>query len=66
VSQYGTEFDQLARTWSVLENQHDKQHPDRSRCGGVGGCSMMAAAVNLEHEMIEALETWRITSGAPS
>jgi hypothetical protein len=57
---YGAQFDRLAERWAVIENEHDKQHPDRSRCGGVGGCSMMAAAVDLEHAMIEALEEWRL------
>ena len=58
-SQYGAEFDRLAETWRVVENEHDKQHPDRDECGGVGGCSMMFAATGLEHEMVEALEAWR-------
>lgn len=57
--QYGAEFDRLAERWRVIENEHDRHHPDRSECGGVGGCSMMHAAVSLEHEMIEALEEWR-------
>lgn len=59
VSEYGAEFDALAEKWRVLENEHDKQHPDRSRCGGVGACSMMYAANLLESEMIDALKAWR-------
>lgn len=59
MSVYGTEFDRLADTWATIENVHDKHHPDRSECGGVGGCSMMAAAVDLEHEMIDQLNAWR-------
>lgn len=59
MTNYGSEFDILAERWAVIENEHDKQHPDRSECGGVGGCSMMFAAVGLEHEMIEALAEWR-------
>lgn len=59
MSIYGDEFDRLAETWRVIENEHDKQHPDRSKCGGVGGCTMMRAAVDLEQEMIDRLEEWR-------
>jgi hypothetical protein len=62
VSTYGSAFDRLAQRWALFENEHDKHHPDRSRCGGVGGCPMMAAAVDLEHEMVEALSEWRITA----
>lgn len=58
-SAYGAAFDSAVHRWSVIENAHDKQHPDRSQCGGVGGCSMMAAAVDLEHEMVDALDEWR-------
>lgn len=59
VSQYGADFDDLATRWRVIENEHDREHPDRSTCGGVGGCSMMFAAVTLQHEMIDALDEWR-------
>ncbi|MGK5677543.1 hypothetical protein [Actinoplanes sp. URMC 104] len=59
MSSYGAKFDKLAAEWAILENRHDKTHPDRSDCGGVGRCSMMATAVDLEHEMIDALEAWR-------
>lgn len=59
MSEYGSVFDQLAHKWAVIENEHDKHHPDRSLCGGVGGCSMMFAANGLETDMIEALEPWR-------
>jgi hypothetical protein len=59
-SVYGPEFDRLAETWRTIENEHDKEHPDRSRCGGVGGCSMMFTAVRLEQEMVQALEEWRL------
>jgi hypothetical protein len=58
-SQYGAEFDKLAETWRVVENEHDKVHPDRSQCGGVGGCSMMLAAHRLESDMVDTLEAWR-------
>jgi hypothetical protein len=60
VSTYGSKFDELVETWRTIEGRHDRLHPDRGRCGGVGGCSMMAAAVDLEHEMIEALADWRV------
>ena len=56
---YGAEFDCLAERWRVIENEHDRHHPDRSKCGGVSGCSMMFAATGLENEMIEALNEWR-------
>lgn len=56
---YGPEFDLLAAAWANLENIHDQCHPDRSHCGGVGGCTMMAAAVDLQHKMIDALRDWR-------
>jgi len=58
-STYGFDFDRLAARWAHLENEHDRHHPDRSKCGGVGGCSMMFAAVGLEQEMISALSEWR-------
>jgi hypothetical protein len=58
-SKYGRRFDQLAEQWRVIENAHDREHPDRDECGGVGGCSMMFTAVRIEQEMIEALEDWR-------
>jgi hypothetical protein len=60
MSVYGAEFDRLADRWRVIENAHDRQHPDRDQCGGVGGCSMMFAAVGIEHEMIECLREWRL------
>lgn len=59
MTQYGSQFDRLAEQWRVLENLHDEQHPDRSRCGGVGGCSMMMGAHVLEGKMIDALHEWR-------
>lgn len=59
MSDYGAEFDRLARAWATVETEHDRQHPDRSECGGVGGCSMMFAAVTLEREMVDALNDWR-------
>jgi hypothetical protein len=59
ITTYGEKFDALALKWAVIENEHDKQHPDRGECGGVGRCSMMAAAVDLQHEMINALHEWR-------
>lgn len=58
-SRYGAIFDDRADEWARLENDHDKMHPDRSQCGGVGGCPMMAAAVDNEHALIELLEKWR-------
>ena len=59
MSQYGAQFDGKAETWRVVENEHDREHPDRSKCGGVGACSMMFAANVLESEMIDALIVWR-------
>lgn len=59
MSEYGNQFDRLADRWAVLENEHDKQHPDRDQCGGVGGCSMMHAAAKLEDEMLGSLLLWR-------
>lgn len=61
---YGPTFDALVRRWAVIENEHDKHHPDRGECGGVGGCSMMFAAHQLEDEIIEALDAWRTRRGA--
>ena len=60
MSQYGAEFDLKAETWRVIENEHDRYHPDRSQCGGVGACTMMRAAHDLETEMMAALESWRL------
>lgn len=63
-SKFGRPFDSLAERWAVIEGEHDRIHPDRSRCGGVGGCTMMAAAYDLRAQMIEALEDWRTRRGA--
>lgn len=63
-TRYGSEFDRLAAEWRVIENAHDREHPDRSECGGVGGCTMMRSAVDLEHQMIDALVDWR-QNGTP-
>lgn len=52
-SRYGADFDRLADTWATLEGEHDKQHPDRGECGGVGGCSLMMAGHDLEVAMID-------------
>ena len=62
VSKYGAHFDDRANEWRRLENDHDRMHPDRSDCGGVGACPMMRAAVHLEHQMIEILNDWRKAS----
>lgn len=64
MNRYGTEFDCLANRWAIIENEHDKIHPDRSKCGGVGGCSMMLAAHDLMSEMEDRLVEWRV-NGAP-
>lgn len=59
-SRYGAAFDRLADTWATLENEHDKQHPNRDECGGVGACPMMAAAYDLEQDMVkDVLKSWR-------
>lgn len=58
-SRYGRVFDQQADEWARLEGEHDRMHPDRGQCGGVGGCPMMRAAVELQHDMIDALTKWR-------
>lgn len=60
-SRYGSAFDRLADRWRALETEHDQIHPDRDRCGGVGGCSLMYAAHDLETQMQEQLEDWRAT-----
>ena len=59
-SRYGRAFDNWAEEWGRLENEHDKMHPDRNDCGGVGGCPMMRAAVEAEHMMIDLLGKWRV------
>lgn len=64
MSAYGSTFDRAAETWRVIENEHDKIHPDRSEYGGVGGCTMMRTAVDLQSEMMRALEFWRARGGA--
>jgi hypothetical protein len=58
-SRYGKAFDQQADEWARLEGEHDRMHPDRGQCGGVGGCPMMMAAVELEQWMVESLGRWR-------
>lgn len=57
---YGQGFDNLAETWKWNENEHDKMHPDRSECGGVGRCPMMREANDLESSMIDMLNEWRV------
>lgn len=57
---YGATFDALAERWAALEDEHDQIHPDRSDCGGVGGCPMMLRAHRLEEEMHTALDQWRV------
>lgn len=59
MSEYGSEFDRLARVWADLEQQHDRIHPDRSDCRGVGACSMMLVAHKLTEDMGDELEAWR-------
>jgi len=59
VTVYGRAFDDLATTWRTIENEHDKLHPDRGKCGGVGRCSLMLVATRLEQDMVEALTEWR-------
>jgi len=58
-SRYGKAFDQVADEWARLEDEHDRMHPDRSDCGGVGACPMMAAAVDNQHTMINILNERR-------
>jgi hypothetical protein len=60
MSEYGGKFDSAARRFQVLEAEHDKIHPDRSECGGIGGCSLMLAAHDLKTEMIDAINEWRL------
>ncbi|MET0417459.1 MAG: hypothetical protein ABW022_15715 [Actinoplanes sp.] len=59
MSEYGAAFDQTAMRWAVVENEHDKIHPDRSECGGVGACSLMLASHRLEESLIGHLTEWR-------
>lgn len=59
MSAYGAEFDRLVERWRTIEDVHDEQHPDRGECGGVGACSMMYAANDLQRKMMEQLEAWR-------
>jgi hypothetical protein len=59
MSEYGPGFDRLAVEWRVIENAHDREHPDRDQCGGVGGCTMMRVATQLEQDMVEELAEWR-------
>lgn len=59
MSEYGAVFDRLAERWRVMENEHDRYHLDRARCGGVGDCSLMLASTGLERELLEALDAWR-------
>lgn len=58
-SVYGADFDALVAEWQVIENAHDREHPDRGECGGVGACTTMRIAVDLEHRMIDELVLWR-------
>lgn len=58
-SRYGAKFDEWADEWAGLENDHDRMHPDRSACGGVGRCPMMREAVDIEHRLMDLLGQWR-------
>lgn len=58
-SRYGAHFDNLAGEWARLENDHDKMHPNRSMCGGVGSCPMMREAHDIERTLIDLLNDWR-------
>lgn len=59
-SDYGPEFDRAANRWRALEREHDRIHPDRNECRGVGACSMMRAAYDIQMEMVDALNEWRL------
>ena len=59
VSRYGGDFDEWAAEWARLENDHDRMHPDRDQCGGVGSCPMMREAVDIEQRLIGQLGSWR-------
>lgn len=59
MNQYGSKFDSIFERWMVIEGEHDRLHPERSQCGGVGGCSMMFVASQLENEMLEELTEQR-------
>ena len=65
MSQYGETFDRIASEWRTIENAHDREHPDRDQCGGVGGCTMMRVAHGLEQNMMDALEDWRKGASDP-
>ena len=54
-----SQFDRLADRWAIIEDEHDKQHPDRGQCGGLGGCAMMRAEHDLERDLMLALDAWR-------
>jgi hypothetical protein len=56
---YGVGFDNLAARWAWNENEHDRMHPDRGDCGGVGGCPMMRESVDLMQQMEDQLTKWR-------
>lgn len=56
---YGAIFERMTERWAVIENEHDKIHPDRNDCGGVGGCTMMRAARDLMNDMESELIIWR-------
>jgi hypothetical protein len=59
MNRYGAAFDRAADRWKAIEDEHDRIHPNRDECGGVGGCTMMRVAVDLEQQMLAELETWR-------
>lgn len=55
----GVEFDRVVEEWAAVEDAHDRIHPDRDDCGGVGGCTMMRAGHDAEKKIMDALEEWR-------
>lgn len=41
-------YEATLETLMDLYQAHDKQHPDKDECGGVGRCLMMRAEVDAE------------------
>jgi len=44
-------YEAALETLMDLYQAHDRQHPDKDQCGGVGTCLMMRTEVDSEQEL---------------
>jgi len=51
IKQIVLSYEASLQTLMDLYEAHDKQHPDKDQCGGVGSCLMMRTEVEAEQEL---------------